>query len=165
MFKRKYSDAFKTLLGRNLRQGDGFNPTELAQCEKRLKLKLPRAFREYYEFAGKVPINTEHNILYHPKKLKKLKGKLLFMEENQRVVFWGLDVQEPNQADPQVFQTDNSEPLEWYSEEKSFSEFILSMWRWLRGLPDLHQTGKVTPHENQLRRFRRLSGNWKFVDG
>jgi hypothetical protein len=53
MFKRKYSDAFKTLLGRNLRQGDGFNPTELAQCEKRLKLKLPRAFREYYEFAEK----------------------------------------------------------------------------------------------------------------
>jgi len=37
---------------------------ELAQCEKRLKLKLPKAFREYYEFAEKLSINTEHNILY-----------------------------------------------------------------------------------------------------
>ena len=67
-------------------------------------MKLPRAFREYYEFAGKVSINTEHNILYDPKRLTTWKGKLLFMEENQRVVFWGLDVQKPNQADPQVFQ-------------------------------------------------------------
>jgi hypothetical protein len=134
MFKRKYADAFKTLLGHNLRQGDGFDPRELAQCEKRLKLKLPRAFREYYELAGKVPINTEHNLLYDPKRLKIWKGKLLFMEENQRVVFWGLDVQEANQADPLVFQANNSEPTEWYSQEKPFSEFILSMWRWLRGL-------------------------------
>jgi hypothetical protein len=52
MFKGKYSNAFKTLMGRNLKQGDGFDAKELAECEKRLKLKLPSAFREYYEFAG-----------------------------------------------------------------------------------------------------------------
>jgi hypothetical protein len=94
---------------------------------------LPPAFRDYYESAGKVSINTEHNILYDPKKLKIWKGKLLFMEENQRVVFWGLDVREFDQADPKVFQANNSEPIEWYSLDKPFSEFILSMWRWLRG--------------------------------
>jgi hypothetical protein len=134
MFKRKYSGAFKTLLGRNLKQGDGFDARELAQCEKRLKLKLPKAFREYYEFAGKLPVNTEHNILYDPQRLTICNGKLLFMEENQRVVFWGLHAQEPNQADPQVFQAINSEPIQWFSQEKPFSVFILSMWRWLKGL-------------------------------
>jgi hypothetical protein len=134
VFKRKYSEAFKTLVDRELKNGDGFKVAELAKSEKRLKLKLPLAFREYYEFAGKVPINTEHNILYSPSKLKIWKGKLLFMEENQRVVFWGLDTQELDQTDPQVFQAANSEPITWYSEQKPFSEFILSMWRWLRGL-------------------------------
>jgi hypothetical protein len=99
MFKGKYSDAFKTLIGRKLKQGDGFDAKELAECEKRLKLKLPSAFREYCEFARKLPINTEHNILYGPKKLKIWKGKLLLMEQNQRGVFRGLDVQRPNQAD------------------------------------------------------------------
>jgi len=134
VFKEKYSNAFKTFIDRGLKQGDGFERKELLQCEKRLKLKLPLAFREYYEFAGKLPINTQHNILYEPSKLKIWKGKLLFMEENQRVVFWGLDLQVLRQTDPQVFQAHNSEPIEWYSEEKSFSEFILSMWRWLLGL-------------------------------
>jgi len=50
--------------------GDGFSAKELSDCEKMLKLKLPPAFRDYYESAGKVSINTEHNILYDPKKLK-----------------------------------------------------------------------------------------------
>jgi hypothetical protein len=134
VFKRKYSDAFKTLVDRDLKKGDGFEVTELAKSEKRLNLKLPLAFREYYEFVGKLPINTKHNILYSPSKLKIWKGKLLFMDENQRVVFWGLDMQELDQTDPQVFQAPHSEPIKWYSEEKPFSEFILSMWRWLRGL-------------------------------
>jgi hypothetical protein len=140
MFKSKYANAFKTLLGRNLKQGDGFAAPELAGCERRLRVKLPRALREYYEVAGKLSINTEHNILYGPKKLKIWKGKLLFMEENQRVVFWGLDAQELNLADPQVFQANNSAPIEWYSLEKPYSEFILSMWRWLRGF-DAHEPG------------------------
>jgi hypothetical protein len=140
VFKRKYSQAFKNLVDRGLKRGDGFEVTELSKCEKRLKLKLPLAFHEYYEIAGKAPINTEHNILYGPSKLKIWKGKLLFMEENQRVVFWGLDMQELDQTDPQVFQAANSEPITWYSEERSFSEFILSMWRWLRGL-DIPEAG------------------------
>jgi len=47
VFKRKYSEAFKTLVDRDLKRGDGFEVTELAKSEKRLKLKLPLAFREY----------------------------------------------------------------------------------------------------------------------
>jgi hypothetical protein len=114
MFKAKYSTAFKTLIGRSLKKGDGFEAVELRKRERRLKVILPRALGEYYEFAGKLPINTEHNRLYDPKKLKIWKGKLLFMEENQRVVFWGLDMH-LSQDDPQVFQAGNSELIEWTS--------------------------------------------------
>jgi hypothetical protein len=67
--------CIQTLIGRNLKQGDGFGSKELAECEKRLKLKLPSAFREHCEFAGKLPINTEDNILYGPKGAENLEGQ------------------------------------------------------------------------------------------
>ncbi len=134
MFKRKYSLALETIIGRKLKPSDGCGLGALRACEKRLKLHLPRAIREYYEFAGRLPINTEHNILYDPKQLRIWNGKLFFMEENQRVVFWGVDWNDFKEGDPTVFQANNAEPIEWRRLEKPFSEFILLQWSWLRGL-------------------------------
>lgn len=133
-FKKKYSAALQALIGRALTKQDGAKPASLAACEKRLKLKLPRAINVYYQIAGNLPLNTEHNILYAPKDLIKRDGKLVFMEENQAVVFWGLDLNALNQPDPEVFQASNAKQITWYSEELPWSDFIIKVWRWQRGL-------------------------------
>ena len=95
---------------------------------------MPAALNDYYRVAGELAINTEHNVLYAPEQLRIENGKLVFMEENQRVVFWGLDLKELKKPDPQVFQANNEAPLKWVPEGKTFSKFLIGMWRWLQGI-------------------------------
>jgi hypothetical protein len=108
--------------------------TQVIACERRLKLKLPAALKSYYELAGKLPINTEHNQLYLPKALRIENGKLVFMEENQAVVFWGIDLNALKKLDPMVFQANDESEIVWYSEDLCFSDWIIKMWRWQAGL-------------------------------
>jgi hypothetical protein len=131
---RKYLAALKNLIGRPLTPRDGLSLTQVIACERRLKLKLPAALKSYYELAGKLPINTEHNQLYLPKALRIENGKLVFMEENQAVVFWGIDLNALKKLDPMVFQANNESEIVWYSEDLCFSDWIIKMWRWQAGL-------------------------------
>jgi len=133
-FIHKYSSAMKPLIGRELTRKDGISVAQLKKCETRLKLKLPAAVRDYYRIAGKLSINTEHNVLYAPLQLRIESGKLVFMEENQRVVFCGLDLKELKRSDPRVFQANNEAPLRWVPARKTFSGFLIGMWRWLQGM-------------------------------
>jgi hypothetical protein len=130
-YRSLYRTALEHLIGRKLNRADGFSMSDIASCEKRLKVRLPSSLRDYYQMAGKLTINTEHNCLYTPEQLNNMNGKLAFMEENQCVVFWGIDV--ADSPDPEVFQANNDEPMQWYSEECTFSKFIINMWCWQRG--------------------------------
>ena len=133
-FSDKYSLALESLLERDLVKSDGLAPAELQSAEERLQLRLPRALADYYLLAGALDLNRQHNRLYPPSALEIMDQKLIFMEENQAVVLWGMGLQELNLPDPIVFQACNDLPLEWYSEEMPFSDFILKMWRWQFGL-------------------------------
>jgi len=84
--------------------------------------------------AGQLEINKEHNNFYEPKELTNVNDKLVFMEENQAVVLWGMDIKALDQSDPEIFQASNQTPLIWYSEGLSFSDFIIKMWRRQRAL-------------------------------
>ena len=130
-FKQLFRDAVEPLVGRKLSRDDGCGAGEIDVCEKRLKHRLPTALRAYYAVAGKLPLNVEHNRLYPPTRLKVVSGKLVFMEENQNVVFWGVDFD--GSADPKVFQANNEKTIEWYEFEPKFSEFMVKMLRWVRG--------------------------------
>jgi hypothetical protein len=136
--REKYLAALAPLLGRKLKSADGLAAGFLSAAERKLKVKIPTALREYYCVAGRLPLNKEHNRLYSPGKLRILEKKLVFMEENQCVVFWGMDTEALDQDDPEVFQTSNEAPVVWYCEELPFSDWIIKMWRWQRGL-DLAQ--------------------------
>lgn len=134
MFARKYCEALARLIGRPLRPADGLPVRFVIAAERKLKLRMPPALREYYLIAGRLPLNREHNRLYSPGRLRMLRGKLVFMEENQRVVFWGLDREDLRKADPEVFQVKNETSSPWYSEESRFSDWIIKVWNWQRGL-------------------------------
>ena len=134
VIRRFYASELEQILQRKLSRSDGISFQEIGNCEKRLATQLPIALREYYAIAGKLDINVEHNRLYTPRQLKNWRGKLVFMEENQNVVFWGVDIDDS--GDPEVLQACNEMPLRWYSEECTLSRFIVKMWRWQRGLGD-----------------------------
>jgi hypothetical protein len=125
LFARKYSAALESLIGRPLISRVGLPLAQLIACERRLKLRLPAALKSYYQLAGKLPINTEHNRLYPPRSLGIKNGKVVFMEENQAVVFWGIDVRELKGSDPTVYQANNEREIAWYPEELGFSDWII----------------------------------------
>jgi hypothetical protein len=53
----------------------------------------------------------------------------VFLEENQCVVFWGVEVGTVPEDDPPVYQAEyvRGRPTEWYLEHKRCSEFLIVM--------------------------------------
>ena len=70
----------------------------------------------------------EHHRLLPPEELDEHAGKVVFAVENQEVVVWAFDRDDPSD-DPLVWQGQPSG--EWYSEEASLSRFMVGMWEWI----------------------------------
>lgn len=97
---------------------------------------LPRSLRELYLVAGNHPINRMHHRLLLPDEVELRGPRAVFAEENQQVVFWAFDRDDPA-SDPLVWQGQpvpgDSSQLVWYSEERTLSEFMIEMWTWVSG--------------------------------
>jgi hypothetical protein len=130
----KYRRTLHTILGRPVGKGDSLPERRLARAEKRLGMTLPAAIRDYYLVAGAAIENREHNRLFTPEELLVEDGRLLFMEENQAVVHWGVPLRSKRRADPEVWQRVNGDQAEWYSEQMAFSLFIVKNLAWQRGV-------------------------------
>jgi hypothetical protein len=130
---------------------DGVREQRLVRAEKRLGLALPAALRDYYLLAGAAAENREHNLLFAPEELIVEEGRLMFMEENQAVVTWGLPLGPGKRADPTVWQRVNSDRPEWYSEELPFSVFVLENLAWQRGR-ELGRTARALQDVDLARR-------------
>ena len=131
---REYRQAVEAIIGRPLVRRDGESEAELRRAERRLRVTLPGAMREYYLLAAAARENREHNRLYRPSELVIEDEYLVFMEENQSVVHWGLPIPAEKDPDPEVWQRTNGDMPEWYSEEMPFSVFIIENLAWQRGI-------------------------------
>jgi len=70
--------------------------------------------------------------------------KLVFMEVNQCVVFWGIRRADLEEADPVVWQGINGEPIEWYAEDHRLSRFLMAMWKWtMTGEDEMPEAGQT----------------------
>ncbi|MDB6112835.1 MAG: hypothetical protein JWR69_4585 [Pedosphaera sp.] len=133
MKTRNYQNLYRrtyATLGINLRAQHGFSAAEIAAAEKKLGLKLPTALRDYYLVAGRESsLNHARNRFYALAKLETHSGKLVFMEENQWVVIWGITASSKPEDDPAVYQGPivNGEPSGWYLEERKISVFLVFM--------------------------------------
>jgi hypothetical protein len=118
-------------------EGDGVPEEKLQAAEKRLKLSLPAALREWYLLAGRrrdlVRKGRPGVFLATPGQLRKVEGGLIVYEEGDGVVQWGIRLKDIEMPDPPVCM-DNSEPFcralahqEWIPENPTFSEFALQM--------------------------------------
>jgi hypothetical protein len=128
-FRSRYRHAFRCLV-RNPLPRDGFAPARLKDAEARLGVKLPKALWDYYALVGRHKINQVHNRLLPPDRLDVEKRHLVFMEENQGVVYWGLRRTDLGEKDPTVLQSLDPEEDPWYSERTRCSDFLIAMLCW-----------------------------------
>ncbi len=134
-FQKTYRRFVSRYLNRTISPDDGLDDTEIQAAEDRLGLRLAAALVEYYSVAGAVAdLNQVHNQLLAPEGLHVEDGYLLFMDENQSVVSWGIKLEDQSEPDPKVWQRNNTPPEEWFSEEKTFTEFLTSMFDWYEEL-------------------------------
>lgn len=118
-------------LGYPLKEKHGIPRKEIAAAEKKLGICLPVALREYFLVAGRERrINRAYNRLCSLERLEHRRGKLVFLEENQGGVVWGLTVSRHQTDDPAVYQAlaDEEGPSNnWALEERKCSTFMVFM--------------------------------------
>jgi SMI1 / KNR4 family (SUKH-1) len=152
-FQKIYKSLVKKHLARDWQTKDGIPEEDILKIEEKLGFGLPTALREYYLTVGNLgELNKMHNLLVDLSELPHIlfdfknqpealfydidanwrsqEDFLIFMEENQGVVYWALKTESINQTDPTVWQIVNNSQPEFYSEEKTFSEFIVEMFDW-----------------------------------
>lgn len=130
-FQERYEVAAEYLLGQ-LPSGCGMEERNLAIAEKHFSVRLPFALRDFYLGVGRLhQLNDAHNHLLAPKDWFLDGGKLVFLVENQAVVYWGVEAVEAPDDDPPIFQGVNlREGVPWFPEHDRCSEFLLVMLHW-----------------------------------
>jgi len=94
-------------------------------------IDLPPGLRSYYLVAGRHPVNHRHNRLRPVAQLEVDQHRVVFLDENQGVVFWGIAVDD-EAADPIVWQgqpATGDRPTTWYCEDTPLTAFLSEMWR------------------------------------
>jgi hypothetical protein len=140
----------------------GYPPATIQAAETRLGVKLPRPLRDYYLSVGRHKLNQAHNRLLPPPHLHVSRGRLVFMEENQGVYYWGVRSRS-EAADPVVLQTTDPDEDGWTPVSRC-SRFLTAMLCWQAvnlGLPyigysDWHEQaapGRLFPKRYRVGRF------------
>jgi hypothetical protein len=135
----------------------GYPARAVESAEGRLGARLPGPLRDYYLSVGRHGLNRAHNRLWPPGDLEVSQGRLVFMEENQCVVYWGVRSR-TTAADPVVYQTADLEDGDW-SAESPCSEFLAGMLCWQAvcgGLPHIGYSDLLAPAA-----ARRLTRGWR----
>ncbi|QDU06719.1 hypothetical protein [Gimesia aquarii] len=123
-FKNYYRTLYRNF-GYPLTKNSAIPPNVIMSAEKQLGVSVPTALRDYYLVAGRESrFNKSHNRLLAPKDWNVDKKRLLFMEENQAVLWWGVSVRNPDTQDPRVSKGHTEEPISWYREHHKCSVFL-----------------------------------------
>lgn len=161
----RFTDTYRqvfAVLGCELKPSDGCAESRLAAAEKRLGMLLPQALREYYLVAGREQrFNRIHDRLLAPNEWSVDGGHLVFMEENQAVVLWGVPASTQPATDPPVSQGANGDPVEWYPEHENCSVFLAVMIHWHGAYGAAMQYADTATVDAEL--VGRLDEDWNFV--
>lgn len=134
---------------------------ELAAAERRLGIRIPAAMRDYFLVAGRERrFNTCHNRILAPKSWSIDKKNLLFMEENQNVVWWAVSTRNPKSADPPVFQGVNDETITWVREHRRFSVFLEVMLHYQAVSGAFGHLGSAAAPDDL---HEKLKNGWKYA--
>jgi hypothetical protein len=152
-FRKYYRSIFRTF-GYPLTERTALSPAVLAVAEKRLGVRIPAALRDYYLVAGRERrFNMCHNRLLPPSRWAVDQRRLIFMEENQSVVWWGVSTRNPGSDDPPVSQGINDEPITWCSEQRKCSVFLTVMLHYQAVTGGFRFCGSAAAPEQSSYRF------------
>jgi len=115
------------ILGRSLLSEEGIQESVLLEEEKRLNIQIPSILCELY-------LNVGNNVLFidgfnHFAQMNELfvkDNKLVFLQENQSVMYWAVDLTDLKT----VYQTTNQNfdgAVEWFKEDVAIDRFIEMM--------------------------------------
>jgi hypothetical protein len=171
-FAKRYTGAVRNLLG-SVPDAAGMDEQSLSRAERHFDVVLPGALRDYYLILGNLhQLNDAHDRLFAPKDWFINCGKLVFMVENQAVVYWGIEATQSPGVDVPVFQGVNLLPkcIEWHPECDSCGEFLLVMLHWQAVAGGLKWLGMANRDGQQAEKTCRMLTNhfathWQQVGG
>jgi len=165
MKSNDYLRIVRSLFNSPLSKEQRYTKVELDEIESKSNYRLPKALREFYLGIGTFDtILRACNRFYGPDDIVRMDDKLVFCEENQAVVYWGIDFAYQSEADPPVYQGINCEPMEWHIEAKSCSEFLTGMVYWQAVNGGLPMVRYSTTSPAIRRKLRTHSLVWKDAD-
>ena len=101
---------------------------DLDGAEQRIDCRIPIAVREWYRwFGNRTDIWNAQDRLLPPDLLRIDGGLLVFLDECQGVVQWGIPLDEVDQGDPSVTLDMGDLSDEQLTESSSFSEFAVAL--------------------------------------
>lgn len=148
----------KTLarLGRRLGPKDGCSEREIARAETHLGVRLPGVLRGFYLHAGRLAnFNDTHDRLIPLQQLRIVNKALLFYEENQCGLFWGIRLRDVDHEDPPVVQAENQPKLVWKAFQDCLSSFLNMMLYWQSANGALPYGGVGTLGKRDMRKIEK----------
>ncbi|SDI32228.1 hypothetical protein [Chryseobacterium jejuense] len=125
-----YHEKIRLLYQLSGEETSGFSETEVTTAEQSLNIKFPTVLRDYYLWIGKnETVNHSHNRLLNPDDIYFTEDRhLVFFEENQGVVQWGIKETDLFLENPSVWgDYDTVEESDWHQETKTLEDFFLFM--------------------------------------
>ncbi len=128
-FTSQYLRTLQALFGK-CRKPQGLSQKTIETVEKRLGIVLPRALREFYKtIGGERRLVCCYNRFREPGGLSIQNERLIFGEENQGVVVWGIERKLLRLPDPPVFQGSPDGHI-WFREGVTLSDFFQRALCW-----------------------------------
>lgn len=157
-FQPFYRRLFETF-GYPLTRRSAITGALVKTIEKSLGVVAPPSLRDFYAVAGRERrFSRSHNRVLSPRDWFVDKGRLVFMEENQAVVLWGVSLRLPHDDDPPVDQAVNHEgELRWSRVSRHCSRFLAVALHYQAVCGGLRHCANA-PLPDDLK--RRLRGRW-----
>jgi hypothetical protein len=130
-FEFLYAGFIQNYLNREISASDKIAENQILVVEQNLGFSLPKALRDYHKTIGNCrELNNYHNRILEIDKIFIDESFLVFAEENQNVVYWGIKTTSLDEINPIIWQIRNEEKQEYYSEDKTFTEFMTELFDW-----------------------------------
>jgi hypothetical protein len=156
LYRRAYEN-----LGHRLTKRDGVSRRDIEAAEKRLGIAVPHSLLDYFAVAGfEKRFNCCFNRLLPPDEWFVDANRLVFMEENQAVVYWGVSC-DGRLDDPPVSQGVNGARIKWYRVNDKCSVFLAVMLHWHGAYGGALPISSTAYAPLSLR--KRLRKEWEFV--
>lgn len=125
----KIKHTAEKILGRALEASEGVDNQSIEVAEKKLEVKFPEALKDFYLNVGKIGLFTDaFEFFAKPKQIYVKANKLVFLEENQAVLSWGVDLNDLGKDVIPVYHSpnigDQENDVVWYTEALPLPEFL-----------------------------------------